>query len=75
MTSRARRVALVGVYIALAAVVLAAQETPPPTEPQTTAPPAAPDAAPPAPTAEQYSRKGADTCLVCHDDAKMLSIF
>ena len=80
-----------GACIALAAVavVLAAQETPPPTEPQTTAPPAdaappapaateapaAPDAAPPTPAAEQYSRKGADTCLVCHDDAKMLAIF
>jgi DmsE family decaheme c-type cytochrome len=43
---------------------------------QEAVPAAAPAAAPPAaPAAVEYSKKGADTCLTCHDDAVTLAVF
>lgn len=41
------------------------QQQPAESKPAAAAPPAAP----------QYSRKGADSCIACHDDAHVLSIF
>jgi DmsE family decaheme c-type cytochrome len=85
----ARSIALVGAcVVALAAVTagLAAQDNPAPSTASAAAAPAAAPAAPqateksaasetPAAPAAQYSRKGADTCLVCHEDPHLLAIF
>jgi DmsE family decaheme c-type cytochrome len=59
---RHMKLAVVSLLVLLGPAFAAAQETPAAATPEAAAAP-------------QYSRKGADTCIACHDEARILSIF
>jgi DmsE family decaheme c-type cytochrome len=69
---------LAGALVLATAAALAMLDSPVGRAQQADAAPAAAQpaaAAPQEPAAPQYSRKGADTCIACHDEPKILSIF
>src|SRR4249920_3411601 len=68
---------MTSVWIALACLLLASGAIVAQEEPATAPPAEAPTTAPPA-EAPSYTKKGADTCLKCHDESSkfpVLSIF